>query len=66
MIWGLLHTGVESHTSGVVLVLLAVVLAGGVTALLALRGVTTQGSLLQNAERDGPVNSGPSRDRLPN
>lgn len=37
VIWGLLHTGVESHLAGVVLVMLAAVAASAVLATLALR-----------------------------
>jgi iron(III) transport system permease protein len=36
LIWGLLHTGVESHLAGVVLVMLGAVAAAGLLALLAL------------------------------
>jgi iron(III) transport system permease protein len=36
VIWGLLHTGVESHLSGVVLVMLAAVAATGAAAVAAL------------------------------
>ena len=39
LIWGLLHTGVESHTAGVVLVMLGAVAAAGAVAALALFGV---------------------------
>jgi iron(III) transport system permease protein len=37
VIWSLLHTGVESHTAGVVLVMLAAVAIAGLCALLTLR-----------------------------
>jgi iron(III) transport system permease protein len=37
VIWSLLHTGVESHTAGVVLVMLAAVAAAGLFAMLTLR-----------------------------
>jgi iron(III) transport system permease protein len=36
LIWGLLHTGVESHLSGVVLVMLGAVAAAGLVTVLAL------------------------------
>ena len=36
VIWGLLHTGVESHLAGVVLVMLAAVTAAGLLAAWAL------------------------------
>jgi iron(III) transport system permease protein len=39
VIWSLLHTGVESHTAGVVLVMLGAVTLAGVAALFALRRV---------------------------
>ena len=39
VIWSLLHTGVESHTAGVVLVMLGAVTAAGVFAMLTLRRV---------------------------
>ena len=35
-IWGLLHTGVESHLSGVALIMLAVIAMAGLAATLAL------------------------------
>jgi iron(III) transport system permease protein len=44
VIWGLLHTGVESHLAGVVLVMLAIVASAGVfaaTALSAIRPLTS-------------------------
>jgi iron(III) transport system permease protein len=39
LIWALLHTGVESHLSGVALIMLAVVAAAGAVALLAVRSL---------------------------
>jgi len=39
VIWGLLHTGVESHLAGVVLVMLAAVTAAGLFAALATAGL---------------------------
>jgi iron(III) transport system permease protein len=38
VIWGLLHTGVESHLSGVALVMLAAISAGGLITIAAVRG----------------------------
>ena len=35
-LWGLLHTGVESHLSGVALIMLAVIAAAGLAAAVAL------------------------------
>jgi iron(III) transport system permease protein len=35
-LWGLLHTGVESHLAGVTLMMLAVIAAAGLTAAVAL------------------------------
>jgi hypothetical protein len=37
VIWGLLHTGVESHLSGVALIMLIVVGAAGIIAASAVR-----------------------------
>jgi iron(III) transport system permease protein len=39
VIWSLLHTGVESHLSGVALIMLAVVAAAGLLAAVALRSL---------------------------
>jgi iron(III) transport system permease protein len=39
LIWSLLHTGVESHLSGVALIMLAVVAAAGLVAVLAVRSL---------------------------
>jgi iron(III) transport system permease protein len=39
LIWALLHTGVESHLSGVALIMLAVVATAGCIALLAVRSL---------------------------
>ena len=39
MIWGLLHTGVESHLAGVALIVLLVVAGSGLFALVAIRSL---------------------------
>jgi iron(III) transport system permease protein len=39
LIWGLLHTGVESHLSGVALIMLMVIAAAGLFALTAVRSL---------------------------
>jgi iron(III) transport system permease protein len=39
LIWGLLHTGVESHLAGVALIMLAVVLGAGLIAAFAVRSI---------------------------
>jgi iron(III) transport system permease protein len=44
LIWGLLHTGVESHLSGVALIMLMVVAASGLVAALAVRSLQTLAS----------------------
>ena len=44
VIWGLLHTGVESHLAGVVLVMLAAVLAAGLGAAVALGRLSGRGA----------------------
>ncbi|MFI5457962.1 MAG: ABC transporter permease [Isosphaerales bacterium] len=41
LIWGLLHTGVESHLSGVALIMLLAVAAAGLLATLAVRSLRT-------------------------
>ncbi len=42
VIWGLLHTGVESHLAGVVLVMLGAVSMAGVFAALTLKGLSVR------------------------
>jgi len=42
LIWGLLHTGVESHLSGVALVMLLAVAAAGLLAALSIRSLRTR------------------------
>ena len=39
LIWGLLHTGVESHLAGVALIMLLVVAAAGLFAMAAVRSL---------------------------
>jgi iron(III) transport system permease protein len=41
LIWGLLHTGVESHLAGVALVMLLLVTAAGLLAAIAVRSLRT-------------------------
>jgi len=41
LIWGLLHTGVESHLSGVALIMLLAVAAAGLLAAVAVRSLRT-------------------------
>ena len=41
LIWGLLHTGVESHLAGVALIMLLVVAAAGLFAAVAVRSLRT-------------------------
>jgi len=43
LIWGLLHTGVESHLSGVALIMLLAVAAAGLLAAAAVRSLRTLG-----------------------
>jgi iron(III) transport system permease protein len=43
VIWGLLHTGVESHLSGVALLMLSVVAIAGLFAAMAVRSLRTIG-----------------------
>jgi iron(III) transport system permease protein len=43
VIWGLLHTGVESHLSGVALIMLMVIAAAGLFALGAIRSLRAMG-----------------------
>jgi len=50
LIWGLLHTGVESHLSGVALIMLLAVAAAGLLATLAIRSLRT----LERPEPAGP------------
>jgi iron(III) transport system permease protein len=40
LIWGLLHTGVESHLAGVALVMLLLVTAAGLLASIAVRSLS--------------------------
>jgi iron(III) transport system permease protein len=39
LIWSLLHTGVESHLSGVALIMLTVIAAAGLFALVSVRSL---------------------------
>jgi iron(III) transport system permease protein len=52
LIWGLLHTGVESHLAGVVLVMLAAVAAAGLFAAFALR--RSGRGFVRDNEQGGP------------